>query len=530
METLANAAGEKIDGDAFSEEYQREFIDWCEIYLTNTAEYQSAQRIGGRWVEENYQYADIVQEWESHWDDFFARRLRNNVGRIARNLIHHDDFRAAIQLANRFGLNDVVAEINDYLSVLDTPDAYASCAIPPDVEVQSSRFDAVLTLIEPKMRALSLRDSLSCPRILDFACGNGAMTVRLKQAFPTAQVIGIDFSETLCRGATEFASKYGAKIEFRVGTDCAIRDYEKFDLIFCGEYLEHNWDYHEILETLESHLTPDGWLVWTVPTGAMVEYLIEPKMRAHRIHWETNTVQEVFGNKPGFATAFIFGGITPRGNRTGHYIIKHQKGMPKSIDSDGTIHHQDFGEIDWDKKIALTRPYESVDVCMITKNESKHLRKCLESVFRVADDIFVADLDSTDDTCMIAKSFDAHIIHLPERWPESPRWAPNPGSFEWARNESIAQTTADWLLWIDADEELIDAHLMRQYLHTRVYEGYIVRQNHLALDAPVRHDKPIRLLRNGRGYRFYGHIHEHCQSGLNDPRRSASDETYSFWR
>ena len=70
--------------------------------------------------------------------------------------------------------------------------------------------------------------------ILDIGCGKGKFTNELEQAFPDAQVVGLDISET----AVKIAMERYPQIEFTVAD---IRkdhvDYSKFDLIFMTEVI-----------------------------------------------------------------------------------------------------------------------------------------------------------------------------------------------------------------------------------------------------------------------------------------------------
>src|SRR4051794_40673333 len=86
-------------------------------------------------------------------------------------------------------------------------------------------------------------------------------------------------------------------------------------------------------------------------------------------------------------------------------------------------------------------PDQKLSLCMIVKNESKHLANCLESVEGVVDEIIIVDTGSTDDTVEIAKSYGAKVYHY--------EWNDN---FSDARNESIKYATGDWILVLDADE------------------------------------------------------------------------------
>lgn len=84
-----------------------------------------------------------------------------------------------------------------------------------------------------------------------------------------------------------------------------------------------------------------------------------------------------------------------------------------------------------------------LSVCMIVKNEERFLGQCLASVKGIADELIVIDTGSTDRTVEIAREHGAQV-----------------GFFEWcndfaaARNASIAPAKGDWILFLDADEEL----------------------------------------------------------------------------
>ncbi|MCP4253972.1 MAG: glycosyltransferase family 2 protein, partial [Candidatus Scalindua sp.] len=85
----------------------------------------------------------------------------------------------------------------------------------------------------------------------------------------------------------------------------------------------------------------------------------------------------------------------------------------------------------------------TLSLCMIVKDEEKFLPTCLESVKDHVDEIVIVDTGSTDSTVEIAKKYNARIYHHP--------WE---NSFSKARNYSLSYATSDWILILDADEEL----------------------------------------------------------------------------
>lgn len=80
---------------------------------------------------------------------------------------------------------------------------------------------------------------------------------------------------------------------------------------------------------------------------------------------------------------------------------------------------------------------------MIVKNEAEALPKCLASVQNLVDEMIVLDTGSTDDTVKIAEGFGA-IAH-------SFTWV---NDFAAARNAALQHVTGDWVLVLDADEQL----------------------------------------------------------------------------
>ena len=85
----------------------------------------------------------------------------------------------------------------------------------------------------------------------------------------------------------------------------------------------------------------------------------------------------------------------------------------------------------------------TLGLSMIVKNAADTIRPCLESARMLVDQIVLADTGCTDNTCDIAREFGATIVPFP--------WENN---FARARNAALAHMTTDWILMLDADEEL----------------------------------------------------------------------------
>jgi glycosyltransferase involved in cell wall biosynthesis len=82
----------------------------------------------------------------------------------------------------------------------------------------------------------------------------------------------------------------------------------------------------------------------------------------------------------------------------------------------------------------------TLTVAIITRNESRVIARCLESV-AWADQVIVLDSGSTDDTADIARRLGA-IVTTTTDWP----------GFGPQKNRALDLATCDWVLSIDADE------------------------------------------------------------------------------
>ena len=84
----------------------------------------------------------------------------------------------------------------------------------------------------------------------------------------------------------------------------------------------------------------------------------------------------------------------------------------------------------------------SLSVAIITFNEEENIGRTLASVKSIADEIIVVDSGSTDRTVEIAKEFGAKVFI--EEWK----------GFAAQKNSALDKCTCDWILSLDADEEV----------------------------------------------------------------------------
>jgi glycosyltransferase involved in cell wall biosynthesis len=84
----------------------------------------------------------------------------------------------------------------------------------------------------------------------------------------------------------------------------------------------------------------------------------------------------------------------------------------------------------------------AIHAIILTLNEERHIRRCIESILPVCDSILVVDSGSNDQTCAIAKSLGATVVSNP--------WK----NYATQLNHGIdlLRDKTGWLLRIDADE------------------------------------------------------------------------------
>ena len=145
---------------------------------------------------------------------------------------------------------------------------------------------------------------------------------------------------------------------------------------------------------------------------------------------------------------------------------------------------------------------EKISLCMIVKNEGQNLNRCLNSVSSIVNEIIVVDTGSTDLTCKIAHQYGATIHHF--------LWNDN---FSDARNASLELAQGDWILFLDADEELSpdSREILIRLTENITIEGYFIKiLNRLGKEGWIETvpDLVFRLFRNKKEYRFRGAIHE----------------------
>jgi glycosyltransferase involved in cell wall biosynthesis len=137
----------------------------------------------------------------------------------------------------------------------------------------------------------------------------------------------------------------------------------------------------------------------------------------------------------------------------------------------------------------------SLSVCIITLNEEANLARTLESVKSIAGEIVVVDSGSTDRTVAVAQSYGARVFVEP--------WK----GFAPQKNSALAKATHNWILSLDADEEVSPelAGSIQKLLSGETvpqFDGYRMARRNLYLNRWIMRsgyypDRKLRLVKRG---------------------------------
>ncbi|MBL4931648.1 glycosyltransferase [Clostridium paridis] len=87
----------------------------------------------------------------------------------------------------------------------------------------------------------------------------------------------------------------------------------------------------------------------------------------------------------------------------------------------------------------------TISLCMIVKNEENVICRCLNSIKDIVDEIIIVDTGSTDKTKDVVRDYTDKIYDF--------KWIDD---FSAARNFSFDRATMDYILWLDADDVLLE--------------------------------------------------------------------------
>lgn len=149
-----------------------------------------------------------------------------------------------------------------------------------------------------------------------------------------------------------------------------------------------------------------------------------------------------------------------------------------------------------------------LSIGMIVKNEEKNLRKCLESLSSLRENIscelIIADTGSDDNTKTIASEFTDIVFDFP--------WCDD---FAAARNSTLKYATGKWYLLLDADEYFEDTKEIETFFASEEHQNYncaslIIRSYLNEAKTEYSDNSTCRLFRIDSGKtKFVSKIHEY---------------------
>ena len=149
-------------------------------------------------------------------------------------------------------------------------------------------------------------------------------------------------------------------------------------------------------------------------------------------------------------------------------------------------------------------PRPLLSAALIVRDEERFLEACLRSLIGRVDEIVVVDTGSTDRSREIASDLGARLLRF--RWTDD---------FAAARNAAVDASVGEWVLYIDADERLVefDRAEAERLLAARDHACYTVR---FRPQSGFTHYREHRIFRNRPELRFRGVIHESLIPALDE--------------
>lgn len=147
-----------------------------------------------------------------------------------------------------------------------------------------------------------------------------------------------------------------------------------------------------------------------------------------------------------------------------------------------------------------------LSIVMMVKNEERYLDKTLESLKplmkEIDSELIILDTGSDDSTVEIAKKYTDKIFFA--------NWN---NDFAKMRNISISHASGEWILILDADEQLTNYDKLKEFFNLNLCKKYnsatITLKNIFSEDEESFSVDPLlRLFKNYNGFRYEGAIHE----------------------
>lgn len=150
----------------------------------------------------------------------------------------------------------------------------------------------------------------------------------------------------------------------------------------------------------------------------------------------------------------------------------------------------------------------TISLCMIVRNEEDTIARCLDSVKGIPNEIVIVDTGSTDKTKEIASRYTKKIYDFV--------WIDD---FAAARNTAFSYATKEYILWLDADDVLLEPDRLKFLALKKTFNPAIDVVNMpylLAFDelGNVTYSlRRNRLVKRSKNFKWIGAVHEYLEVG-----------------
>lgn len=516
-ELLPLGADGRADVPAFSARVVELYEAWAKDPVQ--AERREAQRL-----------AALSKTWNAAAERFEAvvaqcfDRKRESMASIVRDAIEHSDIVYADWLLN----GDAISRVGVDGPILDTArkelaelyafardpdkfkahytlhqtkyyDEFESSVIGEDV-TGTTRFRGMATQLWTHLDGHKAKNL----RILDYGCAHGHYMVPLASEFPEHQFLGFDISERAVIAAQKWIKAAGLKnASVMHGSQDTLDSVGKVDVIMAGEVLEHVWDSRGLLNRFAAMLNPGGAIILSTPYGRWEHSGTEAfrEAREHMHHFERADIEEMCA---GMKLEMVYAPASQ--DRSGFGLGS----WVWCVKPEG----KEFAPIDYRRKLVTAAPRQSISACMIVKDGEKTLRKSVASFMDWADELVIGlDPSTKDRTGAVIEQLQADFPHRSIRVLPLEKPVLESG-FAAARNVTLNAAVGEWVLWLDADEEVHNPWNLHRVARWGGNDGYCYPQIHYSADPPqvLTTDFPCRLFRRATGAQFHGVVHEHPET------------------
>lgn len=368
----------------------------------------------------------------------------------------------------------------------------------PEDATKTSRFRTIANMVGELPAGSS---------VLDYGCAHGHYTVPLAKMFPALTFTGADITQSNLDSASKWADDEKLQNAKFVKVECPADVPGWFDLVIAAEVIEHVDNPRMYVDGLAEFLNKGGRMVITVPLGPWEAqgYRQHNFWRAHLHHFERQDLADMLGHFPDYNVVVAPCGQSKFHSPLGSYIVSFSK--PRDA----------ARPINYARKISETMPDQTITLCMIVKDASQDIERCLASVLPHVQEVIIGvDETSTDDTWRLLGAIAEKnpligwsLSHIPSALTTG---------FAAARNYTISKASGDWILWMDADEVLTNGGALARVTRHSQINGFAIKQHHFSTDpmGVLKVDLPCRLFRNRQGIEFFGRVHEHPERALNE--------------